>query len=171
MGRSFNILKGLIYLSVYITTTMVIPFLTFTYIKEMQVMDVNIILEQPDYERIIFWVSAFGLLISSCAFFTYSSPKQSIRKGTFALIQVIVNCLYVWSYKFSGATEIRFELIIEATNLGFIAIDVQNMVKLYMGVYFLTIVLKGYDFFDFVINRKTIREKRYKTELGGISKA
>jgi len=38
---------------------------------------------------------------------------------------------------------------------------------LYMGVYFLTIILKGYDFLDFVINRKTIREKRYKTTIGG----
>ena len=171
MGRTFNIFKGLIYLSVYITTTMVIPFFTFTFIKEMQIMGVDIILEQPDYERIIFWISAFGLLISSCAFFTYSSPKQSIRKGAFSLIQVLVNCLYVWSYKFSGATEIRFELIIEATNLGFIAINVQNMVMLYMGIYFLTIVIKGYDFIDFIINRKKIREKRYKTQLGGIDKA
>ena len=171
MGRSFNIIKGLIYLSVYITTTMVIPFFTFTFIKEFQVLGVDIILEQPDYDRIIFWVSAFGLLISSCAFFTYSSPKQSIRKGTFSLIQIILNCLYIWSYKFSGATEVRFEIVIEIANLGFIAVNVQNMVMLYMGVYFLTIVLKGYDFFDFIINREKIREKRYKTELGGIGKA
>jgi hypothetical protein len=40
-----------------------------------------------------------------------------------------------------------------------------------MGVYFLTIVLKGYDFLDFIINRKKIREKRYKPKLGGIDKA
>ena len=171
MGRNFNIFKGLIYLSVYITTTMVIPFFTFTLMKEVSIMGVDIMLEQPDYDRIIFWVSAFGLLISSCAFFTYSSPKQSIRKGTFSLIQIIVNCLYVWSYKFSGATEVRFEIIIELANLGFIAVNVQNMVMLYMGVYFLTIILKGYDFIDFIINREKIREKRYKPQLGGIEKA
>ena len=170
MGRNFNIFKGLIYLSVYITTTMVIPFLTFTLMKEVSIMGVDIILEQPDYDRIIFWVSAFGLLISACAFFNYSSPKQSIRKGTISLTQILLNCLYIWSYKFSGATEIRFELIIEATNLGFIAIDVQNMVKLYMGIYFLTIVLKGYDFLDFIINREKIREKRYKPQSGGTDK-
>jgi len=152
---------------VYIVITMVIPILTFTWVKEVQIMGVNIVLTQHDYENIIFWISAFGLLISSAAFFNYSSPKQSIRKGTFALVQIILNCLYIWSYKFSGATEIRFEIIFEIVNIGYISINVQNMVMLYMGVYFLTIVLKGYDFFDFVLNRKTIREKRYKTDVGG----
>ncbi len=167
MGRLFNIVKGIIFMCVYIGTTMVIPFLTFTWVKEVQILGVGIVLTQHDYENIIFWISAFGLLISSAAFFNYSSPKQSIRKGTFALVQIILNCLYIWSYKFSGATEIRFEIVFEIVNIGYISINVQNMVMLYMGVYFLTIILKGYDFFDFVLNRKTIRENRYKTEVGG----
>ena len=167
MGRFYNIAKGVIFMSVYIVTTMVIPYYTFTFIKNMQLLGVEIVLEQQNYERIIFWVTTFGLLISSTAFFNYSSPKQSIRKGTFALIQIILNCLYIWSYKFSGATEVRFEIVIEVVNIGYITVDVQNMVMLYMGTYFLTIILKGYDFFDFVINRKKIREKRYKTTIGG----
>jgi hypothetical protein len=167
MGRFYNITRGVIYMSVYIVTTMVIPYFTFTFIKEMQIMEVTIVLEQQNYERIIYWVSTFGLLISSCAFFNYSSPKQSIRKGAFALIQIVLNCLYIWSYKFSGATLVRFEIVIEIVNLGYITVNVQHMVMLYMGVYFLTIILKGYDFLDFVINRKTIREKRYKTTIGG----
>ena len=171
MGRFYNITKGVIYMSVYIVTTMVIPYFTFTFIKNMQLLGVDIVLEQQNYERIIFWISTFGLLISSCAFFNYSSPKQSIRKGTFALVQIILNCLYIWSYKFSGATEVRFEIVIEIVNIGYITVDVQNMVMLYMGTYFLTILLKGYDFFDFVINRKTIRGKRYKTELLGVKKS
>ena len=168
MGRFFNTTKGVIFMSVYILTTMVIPFLTFTYIKDMQLLGVDIILEQQNYERIIYWVSTFGLLISSCAFFNYSSPKQSVRKGTFALIQLILNCLYIWSYKFSGATEVRFEIVIEIVSIGYITVNVQNMVMLYMGTYFLTILLKGYDFLDFILNRKKIREKRYKTTIGGI---
>ena len=167
MGRFYNITKGVIFMSVYIVTTMVIPYYTFTFIKNMQLLGVDIVLEQQNYERIIFWVTTFGLLISSTAFFNYSSPKQSIRKGTFALIQIILNCLYIWSYKFSGATEVRFEIVIEVVNIGYITVNVQNMVMLYMGTYFLTIILKGYDFFDFVINRKKIREKRYKTTIGG----
>ncbi len=167
MGRLFNIVKGIIIMCVYIGTTMVIPFLTFTWVKEVQILGVGIVLTQHDYENIIFWISAFGLLISATAFFNYSSPKQSIRKGTFAMVQIILNCLYIWSYKFSGATEIRFEIVFEIANIGFISINVENMVMLYMGVYFLTILLKGYDFFDFVLNRKTIREKRYKKKEGG----
>ena len=162
MGRLFNVVKGIIFMCVYITTTMVIPFLTFTWVKEVQILGVGIVLTQHDYDNIIFWISAFGLLISATAFFNYSSPKQSIRKGTFAMVQIILNCLYIWSYKFSGATEIRFEIVFEIANIGFI-----SMVMLYMGVYFLTILLKGYDFFDFLLNRKTIREKRYKKEVGG----
>jgi hypothetical protein len=154
-------------MGVYIVTTMVIPFLTFTWVRELSILGVDIVLTQHDYENIIFWISAFGLLISATAFFNYSSPKQSVRKGTFALIQILLNCLYIWSYKFSGATEIRFEIVFEIVNIGFISINVQNMVMLYMGVYFLTIILKGYDFFDFILNRKKIREKRYKTTLGG----
>lgn len=168
MGATKNILKGLIYMCIYITTTMVIPFLTFTWIKEVQVAGVSIVLEQQEYDRIIFWISAFGLLISSCAFFNYSSPKQSIRKGTFALIQILLNCLYIWSYKFSGATSVRFEIMIELTGVGFITVNVQNLVMLYMGVYFLTIVLKGYDFIDFVVNREKIRQIRYKKAKGDV---
>ena len=167
MGRIGNIIKGILFMSVYIVTTMVIPFLTFTWVRELSILGVDIVLTQHDYENIIFWISAFGLLISATAFFNYSSPKQSIRKGTFALIQIILNCLYIWSYKFSGATEIRFEIVFEIINVGYVSINVQNMVMLYMGVYFLTILLKGYDFFDFLLNRKTIREKRYKNEEGG----
>ena len=154
-------------MSIYIVTTMVIPYFTFTFIKNIELLGVAIVLEQSDYERIIYWVSTFGLLISSCAFFNYSSPKQSIRKGTFALIQLVLNCLYIWSYKFSGATEVRFEIVIEIVSIGYITVNVQNMVMLYMGTYFLTILLKGYDFLDFAINRKSIREKRYKTTIGG----
>ena len=167
MGRTTNIIKGIIFMCIYIGTTMVIPFLTFTWVKEVQILGVGIVLTQHDYENIIFWISAFGLLISATAFFNYSSPKQSIRKGTFAMVQIILNCLYIWSYKFSGATEIRFEIVFEIANLGFISINVENMVMLYMGVYFLTIILKGYDFFDFLLNRKTIREKRYMKKEGG----
>jgi hypothetical protein len=167
MGRYFSIFKGIIYMAVYIVTTMVIPFLTFTWVRELSILGVDIVLTQNDYENIIFWISAFGLLISAAAFVNYSSPKQSVRKGTFALIQILLNCLYIWSYKFSGATEIRFEIVFEIINVGFVSINVQNMVMLYMGVYFLTIILKGYDFFDFVLNRKKIRENRYNNKTGG----
>ena len=101
-------------------------------------------------------------MISGCAFFNYSSPKGSIRKAFFALIQILLNCIYIWSYKFSGATEISFEIF----TIGNLSVDFSQMILLYMGIYFLTIILKVYDLVDFTLNREKIREKRYSKKGG-----
>ncbi len=162
MGATKNMVRGTIYTSVYVVTTIILPFLLFNWVRNLQIPLVGeITLTQENYENIIFWIVAFGLIISGCAFFSYSSPKQSIRRTVFALIQVIVNCLYLWSYKFSGATEILFNFNISGYP-GFLSLNLQTMVLVYMGVYFLTIVLKIYDLVDFSINRKKIRENRMK---------
>lgn len=163
MGATKNMIKGIIVTGVYVTTTIVIPFLLFRWVKNLDIPQLggDILLTQEEYENIIFWVMAFGLLISGCAFFTYSSPKQSIRRGIFALIQVLLNCLYLWSYKFSGATEIMFNIDMPEYT-GFLSLDIEQMVLIYMGIYFLTIILKIYDIFDFTINREKIREDRMK---------
>ena len=158
MGAVKNMVKGFIYSAIYVVTTIVIPLATFSWIRSMVVQGFPLDFEQQDYESIIFWLTAFGLIISGCAFFKYSSPKQSIRKGVFALIQVLVNCLYLWSYKFSGAAEINFVII----DFGFFSLNLQQMILVYMGIYFLTIVLKAYDIIDFTINREKIREDRMK---------
>ena len=164
MGTAKNILKGILFTAIYFTTTMIIPYLTFTWIKNLEVVGVPIVMSQLEYERILFWISAFGLLITGCAFFNYSSPKQSIRKAVFALIQILLNSLYIWSYKFSGATEVNFQIL----SLGALSIDFQQMILLYMGIYFFTIILKGYDLIDFTVNRHKIREKRYSKVGGGV---
>lgn len=158
MGSVKNMVRGFIYSAIYVVTTIVIPLATFSWIRSMVVQGFPLDFEQQDYESIVFWLTAFGLIISGCAFFKYSSPKQSIRKGVFALIQVLVNCLYLWSYKFSGAAEINFVII----DFGFFSLNLQQMILVYMGIYFLTIVLKGYDIIDFTINREKIREDRMK---------
>lgn len=164
MGTVKNMFRGILFTGIYLTTTIIIPFLTFTWVKELSVLEIPVVMNQLEYERIIFWISAFGLLICGCAFFNYSSPKQSIRKGTFALIQILLNCLYIWSYKFSGATEISFELY----TIGDLSINFSQMILLYMGIYFLTIILKVYDLGDFILNREKIREKRYSKKRGEI---
>ncbi len=162
MGATKNMVRGTIYTSIYVVTTIIFPLLLFNWVRNLQIPLVGeITLTQENYENIIFWIVAFGLIISGCAFFSYSSPKQSIRRAVFALIQVIVNCLYLWSYKFSGATEILFNFNISGYS-GFLSLNLQTMVLVYMGVYFLTIVLKIYDIIDFSINRKKIRENRMK---------
>jgi hypothetical protein len=164
MGTAKNMLKGILFTIIYFTTTMIIPYLTFTWIKNLEVVGVPIVMSQLEYDRILFWISAFGLTITGCAFFNYSSPKQSIRKAVFALIQILLNSMYIWSYKFSGATAINFEIL----SFGALSIDFQQMIMLYMGIYFFTIILKGYDLIDFTVNRYKIREKRYSKGGGAV---
>ena len=161
MGPTMNMFKGTIYTVIYVCVTLVVPLVTFSLIRQYVVRGLPLEFEQEDYHNIIFWVTALGLVISGCAFFKFSSPKQSIRKGVFALIQVIINCLYIWSYNFSGATEILFNLEYGDYS-GFMGLNIQKMVLVYMGIYFLTIILKIYDVIDFTINREKIRYDRMK---------
>lgn len=158
MGAVKNMVRGMIYSVIYAFITIIIPLLTFSWLFEMTVQGFPLNFEQQQYQDILFWTTALGLVIVGCAFFQYSSPKQSIRRGIFALIQVLVNCLYIWSYKFSGATNIEFIIL----DYGYFTLNLQQMILLYMGIYFLTIVIKVYDIIDFIINREKIRENRMK---------
>ena len=74
------------------------------------------------------------------------------------MIQIILNCFYLWSYKFSGALEVEFELI----DLGYMTMNLTQLILLYMGIYFLSVILKAYDLADFIINRKKIQAARVK---------
>ncbi|MFX1317282.1 MAG: hypothetical protein ACFE9T_15575 [Promethearchaeota archaeon] len=161
MGPTKNIVKGTIFTAIYICTTIIIPIILFSLVRQYVVSGLPLNFDREDYTNVVFWVTALGLIICGCAFFKYSSPKQSIRKGVFALIQVIVNSLYIWSYNFSGAAEIMFDLEFDDTS-GFLALNLQQMIMVYMGIYFLTIILKVYDLIDFTINREKIRNNRMK---------
>ena len=152
-----NMLRGAIFAAIYLVTTLIIPFLTFTWIQSIEIEGVKVDI-QKGFASVYFYLIAFGLLISGTAFFAYSSPKQSIRRGVFSLIQIILNCLYLWSYKFSGALEVQLELI----DLGVVTISLRQMILTYMGIYFLTVILKTYDLVDFVVNREKIRYDRGK---------
>jgi len=156
MGSVKNMVKGFLFTGIYVVFAIVIPLVMFTLIFTIEGLPLE--WEQQDFQNITFWVIALGLVISGCAFFKYSSPKQSIRKGIFAFIQLLVNCLYIWSYRLSGATNISFVL----SSLGGFTLDLQQMILVYIGIYFLTIVIKVYDIFDFTINREKIRENRMK---------
>ncbi|MFW9999520.1 MAG: hypothetical protein ACFE9Q_06555 [Candidatus Hodarchaeota archaeon] len=162
MSATKNMVRGTIFASIYVITTIGIPLLLFNWMKNLQIPYVGeIILTQESYSRIIFWIVALGMVVCGCAFFSYSSPKQSIRKAIFAFVQVTVNCLYIWSYKFSGASDILLDFEITGYS-GFLYINLQTMILVYMGVYFLSIILKVYDIIDFAVNRKLIRENRMK---------
>ncbi|MFX1279414.1 MAG: hypothetical protein ACFFA3_08355 [Promethearchaeota archaeon] len=156
MGAVKNMVKGFVFTGIYVVFTIILPLLLFTLIFSIENLPLE--WEQQDQTNIKFWLVAFGLLVSGLAFFKYSSPKQSIRKAVFALIQVIVNCLYIWSYSYSGATEITFIIF----DFGFFTLDLTQMILIYMGIYFLTIILKVYDVIDFTLNREKIRQDRMK---------
>jgi len=157
-GGIKNMVRGIIFMGIYLTTTLIIPFMTFSWIMSLKVEGVPIEISNTQYQRIIYWVTAFGLLISATAFFAYSAPSKSIRRGVFSLLQIIINCFYLWSYKFSGALEIELELV----DLGLVSINLTQMILLYMGIYFLTVAIKAYDLFDFIINREKIKMERGK---------
>ncbi len=153
-----NVLRGIVFGGLYVVITIIIPFITFTWIQYITICGIEIGYTRERYEQIIYWVAAYGLIISGCAFFAYSSPKQSIRRGVFSLVQILLNCLYIWSYKFSGATEASFTLV----GWGDLSVNVTQMILMYLGIYFLLIILKIYDLSDFVINREKIRLERRK---------
>jgi len=158
MGSGNNMIRGLIFTMVYVVVTIVVPLITFSLLFNLVVQGLPLDFEQQDFQNILFWVVSFGLIISGCAFLKFSSPKQSIRRAVFAVIQVFVNCLYIWSYKFSGVSDIAFLIL----GVGSFTLNIQQMILMYLGIYFLTIVLKVYDIFDFTINREKIRENRMK---------
>jgi len=160
MGANKNMVRGTIFAGIYVLITIVIPYMTFSWISQLTVQEMNLTMEKEKITNIYFWILAFGFLISGTAFFAYSSPSQSIRRGVFCLIQIFLNCLYIWSYKFSGATEIEFILV----DLGTMSIDLSQMIMVILGIYFLTIILKTYDLVDFIVNRNKIREKRRRGE-------
>ena len=157
-ARVKNMVRGGIFAAIYIVTTIVIPFLTFSWVMSLEVEGVDLELYQDRYAQIIFYVLAFGLLISGTAFFAYSSPSQSIRRGVFSLIQIILNCFYLWSYKFSGALELELTLV----DMGIVSINLSQMILTYMGIYFLVVILKTYDLVDFTVNRNKIKYERGK---------
>ncbi|GAG60097.1 unnamed protein product, partial [marine sediment metagenome] len=141
-----NMVRGVFFAAIYLVTTLIIPYLTFSWIRSLEVEGVEIDIYQKQYKSIIYWLVAFGLVISGTAFFAYSSPAQSVRRGVFSLIQILLNCFYLWSYKFSGALEVEFELI----DLGYMTMNLSQLILLYMGIYFLSVILKAYDLADFV---------------------
>lgn len=153
-----NIIQGIIATAIYLTITIIIPYLTFSWIMSLKIEGAEVEITNTEYERIIYWIIAFGLIISGTAFFAYSAPTKSIRRGAFSVIQIILNCLYIWSYQFSGALDLNIELV----DIGFISLNLTQLILVYMGVYFLTVILKVYDLVDCIINRDKIKFERGK---------
>lgn len=98
MGAVGNMVRGFIFAAIYAVTTIVIPIIFFSWYRNFGNLlpgEVELGFTQENYEAVVFWITSIGIIICACAFFSHSSPKQSIRKASFALIQVLVNCIYM----------------------------------------------------------------------------
>lgn len=153
-----NVLRGTLFASLYFIATVLIPYLTFTWLMALEIEGAEIEITASQYNKIIYWIIALGSIITATAFCTHSSPLQSIRKGILSLIQIILNCLYIWSYKYSGALDLNIELI----DFGIIALNLTQLIIVYLGVYFFTIIIKSYNLIYYILNKDDIRFKRGK---------
>ena len=143
MGAAKNIIRGLIVMGIYITTTIVIPIFTFDFVTNLSIevvpgQTIDITMAQGDVDAIFYWLISLGLVISGLAFFSQSSPRKSRRAVIFSILQVLANGFYLWSYKFSGAAVLELQIV----NLGVIQIDLIEMLSLYLGAYSLVIITK-----------------------------
>ena len=160
MGGMKNIFRGFIGMAIFLTTTLLIPFLTFDYVDKMeisipptdQILDIQI--AKGNIAIVLFWLVALGLVISGLAFFSWSSPKNSRRKIVFSMLLVFTNCFYLWSYKFSGATLFGIEI----PGLGSVTLDFAEMVMLYLGAYTLIIIAKIWKLIEVEIGKR--KEKK-----------
>jgi len=93
--RISNLLMGIFFASLYFIATVLVPYLTFTWLMALEIEGAEIEITASQYNKIIYWIIALGSIITATAFCTHSSPPQSIRKGVFSLIQIFFNCLYI----------------------------------------------------------------------------
>jgi len=156
--RISNLLMGIFFASLYFIATVLVPYLTFTWLMALEIEGAEIEITASQYNKIIYWIIALGSIITATAFCTHSSPPQSIRKGVLSLIQIFLNCLYIWSYKYSGALDLNIELI----DFGIIALNLTQLIIAYLAVYFFTVFIKFYNLIYYIVRRDDIRFKRGK---------
>ena len=153
-----NLINGLMVSALYFTATILIPFLTLTSIMALDIEGTEIEITESKYQKIIYWIIAIGSIITATAFCTHSAPPQSIRKGALSVVQVFLNCLYVWSYQISGALDLNIELV----DFGIITLNLTQLIIVYLGVYLFTVLIKVINLVKFISKKDEIRFKRGK---------
>ncbi|MHA1727577.1 MAG: hypothetical protein ACTSWY_02460 [Promethearchaeota archaeon] len=157
MGAVKNIIKGSIMALITLVITILIPLLTFNYLRELpQVLGMTITLVDELWYSVAFWIIAAGIINVAFSFAKGSSPKRSKRKALFGMGKIFASCFYIYSYKFSGAASEMYFLI---EGKGIIYFDLQNMLLLWMGLIFLKIIVEIYDFFDAIFYTIKVRSK------------
>ncbi|MBD3352292.1 MAG: hypothetical protein GF364_12465 [Candidatus Lokiarchaeota archaeon] len=150
------IFKGIFLALLKAVTCMLIPYLSFKYISELEVMGIPIGLTNEQFDLIMYWITALGLVQIAVSFGKGSSPKRSPRKAIFFIMQIGVYCLYLWCYKFSGAASLTLSF-----EYGSVTYDLATMLQLWMGIVVLKILIAIYDLIDGIIyTRKKKREAK-----------
>ncbi len=152
---SMNMKKGIINLAkgaaaaVYQTIMLiVIPLFTFDYIRNIQLAGITVGITPENFEKISFYIINVGLIVVALAFFSASSPKRTIRKGIVNVLKIFFNAIYIWSYKFSGATVVVLDFVTGGDFTGRVTIDFTSMAFMVIGVVFLNIILAIIDIID-----------------------
>ena len=143
-----NLAKGAASAIYQAVMLIVIPLFTFDYIKNVQVAGINIGMTPEKYETISFFIVNIGLVVVALSFFSASSPKRTVRKGIVNLLKIFFNAIYIWSYKFSGATVFVLEFVTVGELTGSVTLDFTYMASMVIGVVFLNIILAIIDIID-----------------------
>lgn len=151
MGAGKNISKGVIRGLITLVLSIIVPLLLFKQIKDIpDIMGLEISLENTEYMRILFWITAIGMISVSFSFAKNSSPKRSKRRALFGIGGVLANCFYIYQYKFSGASTFTMQI----SDLGTISLDLGVILNFWMGLIFLKIIIEIYDLFDAIFYKK-----------------
>jgi hypothetical protein len=138
------ILKGILAAVIYFLTSIMLPLFIFQSLVGLSYGGMDFGLTQAQYEQISFWITALGLVGLATTFVSASSPKNSTRKAIMAIILIFVNVIYIYIYRYSGATNI----VLNLDSMGFpaiITLDLANMVYMAMGLVALNLIVAIYD--------------------------
>jgi hypothetical protein len=160
MGSAGLVFKGIATASIKAVTRMLIPYFTFKYISELEIMGIPIGLTNEQFNIIVFWITALGICSVACAFGKGASPKRSARKSLFFFGDIIIYCLYLWCYKFSGAASLTLTF-----EFGSVMYDLSVMLQLWMGVVVFKMILATYDLIDGIIYTKK-KKAEYLAAVG-----
>lgn len=149
MKKGFiNLAKGAAAAVYQAIMLIIIPIFTFDYIRNIQLAGISVGMTPEGFEKISFYIVNIGLIVVALAFFSASSPKRTIRKGIVNILKIFFNAIYIWSYKFSGATVVVLDFVTGVDFSGRVTIDFTTMAFMVIGVVFLNIILAIIDIID-----------------------
>jgi len=137
------IFKGVFLALIKAITNMLIPYLTFKYVSSIVIMGIPIGLTNEQFQVIVFWITALGLVQVSIAFAKGASPRRSPQKAIWSIFEIAVYCLYLWCYKFSGAASLTLNF-----KYGFVTYDLALLLQLWLGLVSLKLFIAIYDLID-----------------------